>query len=719
MAKLHAGSATRSDSLRSLVTLGSTQLDLIQAQTDLATAEAGLARLVGQTGRVRALDDSSFRQVVATVDTAALRQEAEARSPRIQTAVASTNVAQANLRASRAAYWPSLTLGASTSWNGSRSHRLHLPQPAAGEPGAELETSSTGSTASSPSPSARRASTWPKPPPADERRAVDAELTQRARRARRGALQDRHHRHQRGGGHRGPAGAAGALPAGRLDHRGRTDLAGSPQPGGGGRGERPVRLPPRQGAARSADRTDAVTASLGDTAERMAMLPADVPRDAVIVTRNLQRDYDMGGEIVHALRGVDLVIRKNEFVAIMGAVGLGQVHADEPDRLPRQPDGRRVLAQRPPGVGAGRRRAGADPEQGDRLRVPDLQPAAPRHRAPQRRAAAGLRRARRRRSGATRRPTRSRASAWRTGCSTGRTSSRAASGSAWRSRARWSTSRASCWPTSRPATSTAARARRSWRLFEGLHRDGQTIVLVTHETDIAAHAQRQVHLKDGRMERDFASGGRRERCRTSGVVPGVAPAAGRRLFGLGPRVAGRADPVHGLQERRRPRSSTRRVPVERRDIIVNAQAAGAIQPDTTVEVKSKASGEVLQLNAETGQLVKRGALLVHIDPRNARNALAQAQANLDVARGQARQRHQPEATGRTSCSRRRRSPRRSTSSGAARLRRRQVAGGARPGCRWTTPRSSSRTPTSARPSPARSSRRTSNAAPSSRPRRPT
>jgi len=73
------------------------------------------------------------------------------------------------------------------------------------------------------------------------------------------------------------------------------------------------------------------------------------------------------------------------------------------------------------------------------------------------------------------------------------------------------------------------------------------------------------------------------------------------------------------------------VPVERRDIIVNAQAAGAIQPDTTVEVKSKASGEVLQLNAETGQLVKRGALLVHIDPRNARNALAQAQANLDVA----------------------------------------------------------------------------------------
>jgi len=78
----------------------------------------------------------------------------------------------------------------------------------------------------------------------------------------------------------------------------------------------------------------------------------------------------------------------------------------------------------------------------------------------------------------------------------------------------------------------------------------------------------------------------------------------------------------------------RAVPVEQRDIVVSAQAAGAVQPDTTVEVKSKASGEILQLNAETGQLVKRGALLVRIDPRNARNALAQAQADLDVGRAQ-------------------------------------------------------------------------------------
>jgi putative ABC transport system ATP-binding protein len=61
-----------------------------------------------------------------------------------------------------------------------------------------------------------------------------------------------------------------------------------------------------------------------DTAERMAALPADVPRDAVIVTRNLQREYAMGSERVRALQGVDITIRRNEFVAIMGPSGSGK-----------------------------------------------------------------------------------------------------------------------------------------------------------------------------------------------------------------------------------------------------------------------------------------------------------------------------------------------------------------------------------------------------------
>jgi HlyD family secretion protein len=73
------------------------------------------------------------------------------------------------------------------------------------------------------------------------------------------------------------------------------------------------------------------------------------------------------------------------------------------------------------------------------------------------------------------------------------------------------------------------------------------------------------------------------------------------------------------------------IAVEKRDIVVSARASGTIQPDTVVEVKSKASGEILELRVETGQLVKRGELMVRVDPRNPRNLLAQAQADLEVA----------------------------------------------------------------------------------------
>jgi putative ABC transport system ATP-binding protein len=40
------------------------------------------------------------------------------------------------------------------------------------------------------------------------------------------------------------------------------------------------------------------------------------------------------------------------------------------------------------------------------------------------------------------------------------------------------------------------------QLFDVLHREGNTIILVTHEEDIAAHAHRRVRLRDGKIERD-------------------------------------------------------------------------------------------------------------------------------------------------------------------------------------------------------------------------
>ncbi|HXG43294.1 MAG TPA: efflux RND transporter periplasmic adaptor subunit [Gemmatimonadales bacterium] len=83
-----------------------------------------------------------------------------------------------------------------------------------------------------------------------------------------------------------------------------------------------------------------------------------------------------------------------------------------------------------------------------------------------------------------------------------------------------------------------------------------------------------------------------------------------------------------------PRPVYQAVPVARRDIVVSARANGTIEPDTTVEVKSKASGEILEIRVETGDVVRRGDLLIRIDQRQPRNTLAQAQADLEVAKAQ-------------------------------------------------------------------------------------
>ena len=68
-------------------------------------------------------------------------------------------------------------------------------------------------------------------------------------------------------------------------------------------------------------------APLSTTAERQVVVgdAGQAPsKEWVIVTRGLKREYDMGGEIVRALRGVDIAVRRNEYVAIMGPSGSGK-----------------------------------------------------------------------------------------------------------------------------------------------------------------------------------------------------------------------------------------------------------------------------------------------------------------------------------------------------------------------------------------------------------
>lgn len=72
-------------------------------------------------------------------------------------------------------------------------------------------------------------------------------------------------------------------------------------------------------------------------------------------------------------------------------------------------------------------------------------------------------------------------------------------------------------------------------------------------------------------------------------------------------------------------------PVETRPIQVSVDAAGVIEPEITVEVKSKASGEILAIHAETGDVVEAGFLLVEIDQRVPRNTVAEAEASLVAA----------------------------------------------------------------------------------------
>jgi putative ABC transport system ATP-binding protein len=251
-----------------------------------------------------------------------------------------------------------------------------------------------------------------------------------------------------------------------------------------------------------------VTARLGDTAERMAALPVEVPRDAVIVTRNLQRDYDMGGEVVHALRGVDLVIRKNEFVAIMGPSGSGKSTLmnligclDSPTGGEYWLNGHRVSE-----LGDDELARIRNKEIGFVFQTFNLLPrASALHNVELPLVYAGLGGRERRELAAD--------ALTRVGLGDRMQHRPNELSGGQRQRvaiARALVNRPSILLADEPTGNLdSATSEEILGLFEGLYEDGQTILLVTHEADIAAHARRQVHLKDGRLEQDFATEARR------------------------------------------------------------------------------------------------------------------------------------------------------------------------------------------------------------------
>jgi putative ABC transport system ATP-binding protein len=251
-----------------------------------------------------------------------------------------------------------------------------------------------------------------------------------------------------------------------------------------------------------------VSSSIADTAERMAMLPADVPRDAVIVTRNLQRDYDMGGEIVHALRGVDITIRKNEFVAIMGPSGSGKSTLmnligclDSPTGGEYWLNGHRVSELGDDALARIRNK-----EIGFVFQTFNLLPRATAlHNVELPLVYAGL--------GSKERRAQAADALDRVGLKDRMQHRPNELSGGQRQRvaiARALVNRPSILLADEPTGNLdSATSEEIMLVFDALHREGQTILLVTHEHDIAAHALRQVHLRDGRVERDFVTDGGR------------------------------------------------------------------------------------------------------------------------------------------------------------------------------------------------------------------
>jgi putative ABC transport system ATP-binding protein len=227
----------------------------------------------------------------------------------------------------------------------------------------------------------------------------------------------------------------------------------------------------------------------------------DGSADTVILTKGLAREYRMEGEVVHALRGVDLTIRRNEFVAIMGPSGSGKSTLmnligclDTPTAGEYWLSGQRVSDMSDKQLARIRNREIGFVFQTFNL----LARSSSLHNVELPLIYAGV----------STRKRRERAGQALERVGLGNRMNHKPSELSGGQRQRVAIARALVTepsilladePTGNLDSKTGEEI---MALMEQLYAQGQTIILVTHEHDIAAHARRQIHIRDGLIARD-------------------------------------------------------------------------------------------------------------------------------------------------------------------------------------------------------------------------
>jgi putative ABC transport system ATP-binding protein len=223
--------------------------------------------------------------------------------------------------------------------------------------------------------------------------------------------------------------------------------------------------------------------------------------ESLIRIRDLTRRYDMGGELIHALRGVSLDVGRNEYVAIMGPSGSGKSTMmnllgclDTPSSGEYWLNGQEVSRLSDDALARVRNR-----EIGFVFQTFNLLPRATAlHNVELPLVYAGLSAGERReRAGQV---------LEQVGLSNRRNHRPNELSGGQRQRvaiARALVNQPSILLADEPTGNLdSTTSEEIMRVFGDLHAAGQTVVMVTHEPDIAAHAARVITLRDGRVESD-------------------------------------------------------------------------------------------------------------------------------------------------------------------------------------------------------------------------